>query len=226
MPTTSNARTPAAKSRYAIAMPSIVTRSNGGWSRSATTSSANTRPTQSARAPRGARAASARWRGSRLRLRRLLSYGSSRLVDPGFAATVPVVAAGTILNREEASMARVLISGFAICLVAGTGWAQVNTVDTQKQADSRTVLGVGNEILAAGAEMIRAGQYDRRHPSDDAGSRTPGVDRTIEPRLCRISAPRMPRAVTPISRSPFARSPFRSTRRTGARTATARTRIT
>jgi tetratricopeptide (TPR) repeat protein len=57
-------------------------------------------------------------------------------------------------------MARVLISGFAICLVAGTGWAQVDTVDTQKQADSRTVLGVGNELLAAGAEMIRAGQYE------------------------------------------------------------------
>jgi len=53
-------------------------------------------------------------------------------------------------------MARALASGFAICLVAGIGWAQT---DTQKQADSRTVLGVGNEYLAAGAEMIRAGQY-------------------------------------------------------------------
>jgi tetratricopeptide (TPR) repeat protein len=54
-------------------------------------------------------------------------------------------------------MARLLISGFAICLVASVGWSQV---DSQQQPDSRTVLGGGNELLAAGAELIRAGQYD------------------------------------------------------------------
>jgi tetratricopeptide (TPR) repeat protein len=54
-------------------------------------------------------------------------------------------------------MARVRIGGFAVLLVASTGWAQNNT---QQVADSRTVLGGGNDYLAAGAEMIRAGQYD------------------------------------------------------------------
>jgi tetratricopeptide (TPR) repeat protein len=53
-------------------------------------------------------------------------------------------------------MARGLTIGVAICLVAGLGSAQV---DSQRQADSRTVLGGGNEFLAAGAELIRAGQY-------------------------------------------------------------------
>jgi tetratricopeptide (TPR) repeat protein len=54
-------------------------------------------------------------------------------------------------------MARVLLSGLAMCLVASAGWAQS---DVQQQADSRTVLGGGNELLAAGAEMIRAGDYE------------------------------------------------------------------
>ena len=54
-------------------------------------------------------------------------------------------------------MARALTSGLAICLMAGVGSAQV---DPQHQPDSRTVLGGGNELLAAGAEMIRAGQYE------------------------------------------------------------------
>jgi hypothetical protein len=54
-------------------------------------------------------------------------------------------------------MARVLASGLAICLMASVGSAQV---DPQQQPDSRTVLGGGNELLAAGAEMIRAGQYE------------------------------------------------------------------
>ena len=48
VPAISNARTPDSQSRPAIAIPSIVTRSNGGWSRSAATSSASTRSTQSA----------------------------------------------------------------------------------------------------------------------------------------------------------------------------------
>jgi tetratricopeptide (TPR) repeat protein len=47
------------------------------------------------------------------------------------------------------------MSGFALCLAASYGWAQV-----EQQPDSRTVLGGGNEYLMAGAEAIRAGQYD------------------------------------------------------------------
>lgn len=48
-------------------------------------------------------------------------------------------------------MGRPLISGFALCLVAGLTWAQ---------ADNRTIIGGGNEFLSAGAEAIRAGRYD------------------------------------------------------------------
>jgi tetratricopeptide (TPR) repeat protein len=63
-----------------------------------------------------------------------------------------------------------LVSGLATCLVASTGWAQV---DSQRQPDSRTVLGGGNELLAAGAEMIRAGQYE-----DGIRLTTLGLDRS------------------------------------------------
>lgn len=79
-------------------------------------------------------------------------------------------------------MARGLISGFAICLVAGTGWAQL--VDPQQQADSRTVLGGGNELLSAGAEMIRAGQYE-----DGIRLTTQGLERspTVADRAAALS---------------------------------------
>jgi tetratricopeptide (TPR) repeat protein len=48
---------------------------------------------------------------------------------------------------------------------------------TQQQADSRTVLGVANEYLAAGAEAIRSGQYEE-------GIRLTklGLDRPASPR--------------------------------------------
>jgi tetratricopeptide (TPR) repeat protein len=67
-------------------------------------------------------------------------------------------------------MARVLVSGFAICLVASVGWAQV---DSQQVPDSRTILGGGNELLAAGAELIRAGEYE-----DGIRLTTLGLDRS------------------------------------------------
>jgi tetratricopeptide (TPR) repeat protein len=67
-------------------------------------------------------------------------------------------------------MARVLVSGFAVCVVASVGWAQV---DSQRQPDSRTVIGGGNELLAAGADMIRAGQYE-----DGIRLTTLGLDRS------------------------------------------------
>jgi tetratricopeptide (TPR) repeat protein len=51
-------------------------------------------------------------------------------------------------------MARSQLIGLAILLVASAATAQV-----QDRAQSRTVLG-GNEFLSAGAEEIRAGQYD------------------------------------------------------------------
>ncbi len=59
-------------------------------------------------------------------------------------------------------MARWVISGLAVFFVATAAWGQLSQVQdpTRPMADSRTVLGVGNEYLAAGAEAIRSKQYD------------------------------------------------------------------
>jgi tetratricopeptide (TPR) repeat protein len=59
-------------------------------------------------------------------------------------------------------VARSLICGLALTFVAAATWSQpVQIADPTKQtAGSRTVLGVGNEYLSAGAEAIRAKQYD------------------------------------------------------------------
>jgi len=57
---------------------------------------------------------------------------------------------------------RWLIFGFLLCAAAGSSWGQPSRPPklTQKQADSRTVVGVSNEYLSAGADAIRARQYD------------------------------------------------------------------
>lgn len=59
-------------------------------------------------------------------------------------------------------MARIALWGIASCLMLGPALAQRPSVPqlSQEQADSRTVLGVGNEYLAAGAEALRVKQYD------------------------------------------------------------------
>jgi tetratricopeptide (TPR) repeat protein len=58
-------------------------------------------------------------------------------------------------------MVRILLCGFTSCLTVGAALGQSGVREiTQEQADSRTVLGVANEYLAAGAEAIRSGQYD------------------------------------------------------------------
>jgi tetratricopeptide (TPR) repeat protein len=59
-------------------------------------------------------------------------------------------------------MARSLYFGIATCLVLGSASGQRSEVPklSQEQADSRTVLGVANEYLSAGAEALRLGQYD------------------------------------------------------------------
>lgn len=56
-------------------------------------------------------------------------------------------------------MARSLFFGIASCLMLASASAQRSGI-TQEQADSRTVLGAGNEYLSAGAEAMRSGQYD------------------------------------------------------------------
>jgi tetratricopeptide (TPR) repeat protein len=57
---------------------------------------------------------------------------------------------------QEAAMVRAILKGLAMCLVASPSFAQLEDAP----ADSRTVLGGGNPFLAAGADAIRAGQYD------------------------------------------------------------------
>ena len=59
-------------------------------------------------------------------------------------------------------MVRIAICGVASCLMLGPGLAQRQAIPelTQEQPDSRTVLGVANEYLAAGAEAIRLKEYD------------------------------------------------------------------
>ena len=76
-------------------------------------------------------------------------------------------------------MARILLCAIANCLVLGSALGQrpASPELTQQQADSRTVLGVLNEDLAAGAEAIRAGQYD-----DGIRLTKLGLDRPTSPR--------------------------------------------
>jgi tetratricopeptide (TPR) repeat protein len=59
-------------------------------------------------------------------------------------------------------MVRIAICGVASCLMLGPALAQRPAIPelTQDQPDSRTVLGVVNEYLAAGAEAIRLKEYD------------------------------------------------------------------
>jgi tetratricopeptide (TPR) repeat protein len=59
-------------------------------------------------------------------------------------------------------MVRIAICGVASCLMLGPAFAQRSGIPelTQEQPDSRTVLGVVNEYLAAGAEAMRLKEYD------------------------------------------------------------------
>lgn len=53
-------------------------------------------------------------------------------------------------------MVHAILKGLAMCLVAGPSFAQLEDATP----DNRTVIGGGNPLLAAGADAIRAGQYD------------------------------------------------------------------
>jgi tetratricopeptide (TPR) repeat protein len=51
--------------------------------------------------------------------------------------------------------------GLALSLVATATWGQSGQFeDPTRQSDNRIILGVGNQYLAAGADAIRAKQYD------------------------------------------------------------------
>jgi tetratricopeptide (TPR) repeat protein len=76
-------------------------------------------------------------------------------------------------------MVRVIVCGTASCLMLGPALGQRSDIPelTQEQPDSRTVIGVANEYLAAGAEAIRIKEYDE-------GIRLTklGLDRPASPR--------------------------------------------
>jgi tetratricopeptide (TPR) repeat protein len=76
-------------------------------------------------------------------------------------------------------MARIFFCGIASCLMLAPALGQRSGVPelTQEQADSRTVLGVGNEYLAAGSVAIRAKQYD-----DGIRLTKMGLERPASPR--------------------------------------------
>ena len=59
-------------------------------------------------------------------------------------------------------MVRVVSFAIAMCLCSSTVLGQKSELRelAQEQADNRTVIGASNEYLAAGAEAIRAKQYD------------------------------------------------------------------
>ena len=76
-------------------------------------------------------------------------------------------------------MVRAIVFGMASCLMWSSALAQRQAIPelTQQQAQSKTVLGVTNEYLAAGAEALRLKDYDE-------GIRLTllGLDRPTSPR--------------------------------------------
>lgn len=67
-------------------------------------------------------------------------------------------------------MRRALLSGLAMLSVVSAGWAE----EHDAPADNRTVIGVENELLARGAEAIRAGLYDEGILLTKRGLERPG----------------------------------------------------
>ena len=87
-------------------------------------------------------------------------------------------------------MARWVIYGLAMFSVATAAWGQPAKIadPTRPTADSRTVLGVGNEYLSAGAEAIRAKQYDEGIRLTKLGLERPGQLRDRAAALSNLCA--------------------------------------
>ena len=234
VPTTSNERTPAAQSRNAIAMPSIVTRSNGGWSRSAWMSSARTRPMQAA-------------------------SGSCRAGNLGMWARIKASASATsIITDHQAirALPRRPVIGRRGCsgrrsrdyTNPGGGKHGPHAALRHREL-SRVGAGARPSPKFPSSRKQQAGQphrarrrrtsiwrrapkrFERGNTTKAFVSRSSGSNvprrRAIGRRRCRIFARRMPRKRRAgHSRSVTARSRSRSTKRIGARTAIARTPIT
>jgi tetratricopeptide (TPR) repeat protein len=87
-------------------------------------------------------------------------------------------------------MVRIMICGIASCLMLGEAHGQRSEVPelTQQQPDSRTVLGVANEYLAAGAEAIRVKQYDEGIRLTKLGLERPASPRDRSAALSNLCA--------------------------------------
>jgi tetratricopeptide (TPR) repeat protein len=87
-------------------------------------------------------------------------------------------------------MPRVVACGLVSCLMLGSALGQPARVPelTQQQADSRTVLGVGNEYLAAGAEAIRLKEYDEGIRLTKLGLERPASPRDKSAALSNLCA--------------------------------------
>ena len=57
-------------------------------------------------------------------------------------------------------MGRVLVSSLCMCLFSSVGSAQEEQAGDEFRTPGRIVLGEGNQLLAAGSQALRAGDYD------------------------------------------------------------------
>jgi tetratricopeptide (TPR) repeat protein len=87
-------------------------------------------------------------------------------------------------------MVRIVVCGIASCLMLGPAHGQRSEIPelTQEQPDSRTVIGVANEYLAAGAEAIRVKQYDEGIRLTKLGLERPASPRDRSAALSNLCA--------------------------------------
>jgi tetratricopeptide (TPR) repeat protein len=87
-------------------------------------------------------------------------------------------------------MVRIIVCGTASCLMLGPALGQRSDVPelTQEQPDSRTVIGVANEYLAAGAEAIRIKEYDEGIRLTKLGLERPASPRDRSAALSNLCA--------------------------------------
>lgn len=71
-------------------------------------------------------------------------------------------------------MGRLLVSGLCACLVAGAGWAQDERAGDDFRTNGRLVFSDGNNLLAAGSQALRAGDYDEGIRLTRQGLEQPG----------------------------------------------------
>jgi tetratricopeptide (TPR) repeat protein len=87
-------------------------------------------------------------------------------------------------------MVRIIVCGTASCLMLGPALGQRSDTPelTQEQPDSRTVIGVANEYLAAGAEAIRVKEYDEGIRLTKLGLERPASPRDRSAALSNLCA--------------------------------------